>query len=371
MEAVRRPDKGMRAFLVGAAFVIVVAGLKAASSVLVPVLAAALVAVLFIPPMNWLQRRRVPDWAAVLLVFIAVLALFAGFSIGVGHSLADFKANLDIYERGLEAQFGESLQAARAWLLANAGVSLDTQSLLRGFDAGTALQTFGNAASALADLLSNALFVLLTVAFILAEAAGFPRKLEEAFGGGAALAGRSRDAVASVRSYVRIKLVVSVATGIAAMLLLALCDVDYVLLWGALAFVLNFIPTVGSLVAAVPPVLLALVQHGWERMLVVLIGYAAINMVLGNVIEPRMMGRRLGLSSLVVWLSLVFWGYVLGPIGMLLSVPLTMIVKILLERSDDLRWVAVLLGPGGEGLPQGAPTTAERQPADASTPPAP
>jgi len=127
--------------------------------------------------------------------------------------------------------------------------------------------------------------------------------------------------------------------------------VDFPVLWGVVAFALNFVPNVGSIVAAIPPILLAFVQYGWERAVVVAVGYIVINTVIGNVLEPRLMGRKLGLSSLVVWLSLVFWGWVWGPVGMLLSVPLTMLVKLLLERSDDLRWVAVLLGPAGEVVP--------------------
>ena len=124
--------------------------------------------------------------------------------------------------------------------------------------------------------------------------------------------------------------------------------VDYAILWGVLAFGLNFVPNIGSMIAAIPPVLLAVVQLGWNEALWVLVGYTIINTVIGNFVEPKLMGRKLGLSSLVVWLSLVFWGWVWGPIGMLLSVPLTMLVKILLEKWDDLQWIAVLLGPGGE-----------------------
>ena len=109
------------------------------------------------------------------------------------------------------------------------------------------------------------------------------------------------------------------------------------------AFLMNFIPTLGSLLASVPPVLLAVVQFGPGRALAVGLGFLVVNLTLGTFIEPHFMGRRFGLSTLVVFLSLVFWGWVWGPIGMLLSVPLTMIIKILMENSDEFRWMAVLI----------------------------
>jgi AI-2 transport protein TqsA len=125
------------------------------------------------------------------------------------------------------------------------------------------------------------------------------------------------------------------------------------MLWGLLAFALNYVPNIGSIIAAVPAVLLSIVQLGVLKALVVAAGYAGINMVMGSFLEPRFMGRGLGLSTLVVFLSLLFWGWVLGPVGMLLSVPLTMTAKIALESRDDTRWIAVLLGPkglSGEGI---------------------
>ena len=344
-----RSDTGLRALLVAAAFVVVVAGLKAAAAVIVPVLASGLVAVLFIPAVAWLQRRRVPDWAAVPLVFLGVLVVFGGLSAGLGKSISDFNDNLEGYGDALEERFGSTLTWVSARLEPH-GVELTPSLLVEHLDPRALLRTFGDAAGAAADLLSNTLFVLLTVAFILSEAAGFPRKLAEAFGGRDVVAGQYEHAVASIRSYVRIKTLVSLATGALAFVLVSILGIDYPVLWGVVAFLLNYVPTVGSLVAAVPPILLAIVQFGWQRAVVAAIGYAVVNIVIGNVVEPRVMGRKLGLSGLVVWLSLVFWGWVWGPIGMLLSVPLTMLAKLLLEEWDDLRWIAVLLGPGGEDL---------------------
>jgi predicted PurR-regulated permease PerM len=145
-----------------------------------------------------------------------------------------------------------------------------------------------------------------------------------------------------------VKTWVSLLTGVLAGVALLIIGVDYPLLWGLLAFLLNYIPTLGSIIAGAPPTLLALVQFGWKRALIVVAVYVAVNTVMGNVLEPRFMGKKLGLSTLVVFLSMVFWGWVLGPVGMVLCVPLTMLVKIVCGESKELRWASVLLGPGHE-----------------------
>jgi AI-2 transport protein TqsA len=138
--------------------------------------------------------------------------------------------------------------------------------------------------------------------------------------------------------------VMSLATGLAAGLWCLVMDIPYAVLWGVAAFFLNFVPTVGSIVAALPPCLLALVQDGGGSAMILALGYVVINVGISNGIEPRFMGRGLGLSPLVVVLSMIIWGWVLGPIGMLLSVPLTTVVKLALEANEDTRWMAVILG---------------------------
>ena len=150
----------------------------------------------------------------------------------------------------------------------------------------------------------------------------------------------------NVKHYMAIKTVVSLATGIVIAIWLAVIGVDFPVLWGLLAFFLNYVPNIGSIIAAIPAVLLATLQLGIVQALTAAAGYIVVNMVVGGVIEPRFMGRGLGLSTLVVFLSLIFWGWVLGPVGMLLSVPLTMTIKIALNSSEDTRWLAVLLGSG-------------------------
>ena len=144
--------------------------------------------------------------------------------------------------------------------------------------------------------------------------------------------------------YIAIKGFVSLLTGFLVFVLLKLIGVEYAVLWSVTAVLLNFIPTVGSIIAAVPPVLLSLVQLSVADSIFVLLGYLVINLFVGNYIEPRWMGKGLNLSPFVVFVSLVFWGWILGPVGMLLSIPLTILVKIGLETQEETKWIAVLLG---------------------------
>ncbi len=334
---------GYRTLLIAAAFIIVVAGLKAAGSILVPVLLAAFLAVLSLPPIAWLRRHKLPTWASVLVVFTGVLLGFGAVSVFIGTSVRDFSDNIPFYQSRIQEQIVPVIE----WV-ASYGVELSTDELLQELDGGRVMAYFAGALSTASSVLSDTLFVLLTTIFIIAEAAGLPNKIRIAMGRPDADLSRFSRVLSSLQGYLSIKSQVSLVTGVLAGVLVAVVGVDYAFLWALLAFLLNFVPTLGSIIAAVPPVLLALIQFGWERAVIVLVGYLTINLVMGNVIEPRLMGRRLGLSTLVVFLSLVFWGYVWGPLGMLLCVPLTMLVKILLENSDDLKWLAVMLGSGAE-----------------------
>jgi predicted PurR-regulated permease PerM len=203
-------------------------------------------------------------------------------------------------------------------------------------------------------------FVVVMVGFLLAEAAGLPAKIKLAFRIDDATLGPWRRILDDMTGYLVVKTKTSLLTAVLVTIGMWLLGVDYPIALGLLAFILNFVPVVGSIVAAVPAVLLGLIASGPIFALVVAAVYGAINMSIGSVLEPRMMGERLGLSALVVFLSLVFWGFLLGPVGMFLSVPLTMLAKILLNNADDLRWLAIMLGP--------APSGAAREPRESVRP---
>jgi len=323
-----------------AGFVIVVAGLRAASPLIVPFLLAVFIAIICAPPLFWLQRQGVRKWLALVLMFAAVIGATTLLGLIVGHSVGQFTAKLPLYQQRLT----ELTAPWFAWL-AKRGVAVPTEY----FQVGSAMQYAGSFLSSVASLLADAFLILLTVIFILLEAANLPDKLRAALPGRVDPLVPLKGFMAGVNRYVAIKTAVSAATGLGAFLLCLVMRVEYALLWGVLAFVLNFVPNIGSVVAAVPPVLLALIMRGVWPAVAVAAGYVAINVILGTFLEPRLLGRGVGMSALVVFLSLVFWGWVLGPVGMVLSVPLTMVMKIALANSPETRWLAVLLGPSEAG----------------------
>lgn len=212
------------------------------------------------------------------------------------------------------------------------------------FDPGTAISLALSIAGSIGQLLSNVFLILLTVVFILLEAGTFRTKITEAFGQTQDATGRAQQIIHSIRNYLVIKTWISLATGILVTVWLRFLGVPYAGLWGLLAFLFNFIPNIGSIIAAVPAVLIAWLELTTLPAVAAAIGLIAINAVIGNFIEPRLMGRGLGLSPLVVFCCMVFWGWVLGPVGMLLSVPLTMTARIALDGFDDTRWIATLMG---------------------------
>ena len=180
---------------------------------------------------------------------------------------------------------------------------------------------------------------------MLLEITSLPKKLSKVFINPDESMSQVYTVYQKINKYFGIKTLVSLGTGLLVYFFLLIIGVDYPLLWAVLAFTLNFIPNIGSIIAAIPPVLLTIIQIGFIEAIVVLAGFIIINTIMGNLIEPKFMGKGLELSTLVVFLSLIFWGWVLGPIGMLLSVPLTVTIKIALESSEDTRWLAILLGP--------------------------
>lgn len=330
---------GRPVILTMAAFVIVVAGIRMAAPILVPFLLSAFIAVISGPLLSWLHRKGVPRALALLTVVVAIVAVGLVLAGLVGRSIDAFSRSLPLYEERLSEQTTSLL----AWVR-GLGIDVPEGGLQSAFDPGAAMKLAGSLLSGLGGVLTNAFMILITVMFLLVEASGFSAKLRATVADPDRSFGTIDRFLATIQRYMAIKTAVSLATGTAITVWLAILGVDYPVLWGLLAFMLNYVPTIGSILAAVPAVLLALLQLGSGSALLAAFGFLVVNVAIGTVIEPRVMGKGLGLSTLVVFLSLVFWGWVLGPVGMLLSVPLTMTLKIGLGSSEDTRWIADLLG---------------------------
>lgn len=328
-------------FMLGlAAFVVIVAGMHQARSLLVPFLLSVFIAVIAAPALFYLRRHRVPTALALLLVILGIG--LAGVLLGalIGSSVNDFATQLPDYQAKLRGQAA----VLTDWMAAQ-GLALPEQLRTEALDPGKLMGMAARGVSSLGGLLTDTFLILITVIFILVEASSLPEKLRRALDDPENDLAYLNRASEKIKHYMAIKTATSLLTGAAVALWLQLVGVDFPVLWGTVAFLLNFVPNIGSIIAAIPAVLLALIQLGTGGALWALAGYAVINNLVGNFVEPRFMGRGLGLSPLVVFLSLIFWGWVLGTVGMFLSVPLTMAVKIALDSREETRWLAILLGP--------------------------
>lgn len=324
-----------------AALVVVIAGIKTASPIIVTLLVALFVALVCAPLSIGMQRRGVPTVVAVLIVLTLLLSLIAGLSAVVGGSVNAFREAIPTYE----ARLAEQMQSL--WILAASyDIPVDIDQIRQSLNTSGIFSMLSNLLAALGGLLTNGFLILLIVVFILMEAASMPEKVRVAF---------QRDErepflafaqfMTHLNKYLAIKTLVSAATGVIAALWLLYLGVDFPLVLGLLAFLLNYIPTLGSIIAAVPAVILAFMQFGPGMAGITALGYVAMNVGLGNVLEPRLQGRGLGLSPMVVFLSLIFWGWLLGLVGILLAIPLTMTAKLAFEETPRYQWLAILLGP--------------------------
>lgn len=340
-----RPDDSARrpanVLLSLAAIVVIIGGLKLAAPLVVPFLLAVVLATILGPPLNWLTAHKLPLPVAMLVLSVGLLIGWIPLAAIVGTSFDAFYVALPGYQAKIQAM----VAAVAAWL-AEQGIEAGRQTIEDLVQPAAALGYVRQIGGGLGGVIANAFLIVLTVIFILFEASDFSAKAREASGGRADLVQGFREFSDRLQEYLRIKTLVSVLTGVTIAVWLWIVGLDFAMLWGVLALLLNYVPNIGSIIAAVPAVLLAMVALDWTGVLLVIAGYVVVNTVFGNIVEPRMMGKGLGLSTLVVFLSLIFWGWVLGPVGMLLSGPLTMALKIALEANPDTRWFAVLLGPG-------------------------
>ncbi len=340
MTATSKDFAGARPLLAVIVFLLLVASLQAAKAIVIPILLAAFLTSIGAPGVFWLARKRVPTWIAVLLVVGAMMTIVALIGTLVGTSVNQFTSQLPQYAQRLDEE-----ALAFTGVLSKLGIDLPVEELIKKVNPGMAMNLAAKVLTELRGVLTNTFLIIFTMIFMLLEASTFPAKLRAALGGSEEKLGPFRKFAENLNRYFVLKSALSLLTGTCVTIWLAILGVDFPLLWGLLAFLFNYIPTIGSMLAAVPAVLLAFIQFGLGKGVLVAIGFLVVNVLIGTVMEPRVMGRGLGLSTLVVFLSLVFWGWVLGPVGMLLSVPLTMTLQIGLGSNESTRWVAILLGP--------------------------
>lgn len=368
--------KASKALWTIAALTIVVSGLKFAQGFLIPILIALFIATASFPLLNFLREKKVPRAIAVLLtvafdfVFLAALAVLAITLVGDLQEKWNSRYASEVSEQIREGS--ESL----ALKLKEYGVSDAKEKIDDAVNNNLAnlqnirFEKIWNVGTGVLGrvigFFGTSLIILILVVFMLSEARMFGRRLEAiSLARGPNLA-RILNATHDIQRFLAIKTVVSLVTGILAGLLCWVAGLDFFVLWGILAFFLNFIPVIGSIVAGVPPTVLALLVAGVPNAVLVAGGYLLINNFLGNFIEPMLVGRRFGISTLVIVVSVLFWGWLWGPVGMLLAVPLTMVLKVILESSDEFRWIGVAISaeqPAGSAEKKLLEVTPPSQPA--------
>ncbi|MDP8238612.1 MAG: AI-2E family transporter [Candidatus Hatepunaea meridiana] len=351
---IKNNSQGTKALVSAAALIVLIFGLQAAQSILVPFIMAVFLAVITAYPMGWLKRKRVPNALALVLVVFGMLLLLALMATLVGTSINDFSERVPVYQQNLDTKLS-ALTGKSETLIAD-----EIEKLMNTISPGAAMGMVAKILNGLSGVFGNAFLIIFTMIFILIEVSSFPVKLT-------AMLGNSRETLdsfsrfaESIRLYLGMKTLVSLGTGVLVGVWVAIIGLDFPILWGMLAFLFNFVPNIGSIIAAIPAILLSLVQLSLGQTALIAVGYAAINLIVGNVVEPRVMGRGLGISTLVVFVSLIFWGWIFGAVGMLLAVPLTMTLKIALESSPGTNRIAILLG-SADSIPKAArePVTEE------------
>ena len=329
-----------RALIVTAAIAIVVIFLELTASIVAPMLLAVFIAIVATPPLRWMRRFGMPKWAALAFIVFVLLDVGSLFLLVFTGALEGFRDSLPGYRERfmlLSEQFGGWLEAA--------GMAGSREAVPDIFDSARVSALVRTILSNVSGLFGTGLLILLAVVFMLLEAPNLSAKLQTAFHFTEEAEARLRRVLSAVSQYMAIKSLTSLATAVCVWILLWFFGIDFAVLWALLAFLFNFIPFVGALLMMIPPVLLALVQTDLGTALMVAAGILVVNTVIGSILEPKIMGRGLGISTLAVFLSLLFWGWVLGTVGVFLSVPLTMALMIALEASPQTRPIAILLGP--------------------------
>ena len=332
--------------------IVVIAGLRAAATLFTPFLLAVFIAVVSLPAVGFLRRRlRLPTGVAILGIVLLVAAILAFFSWIVMQTAVELRAELPAY-----LTRAQELEQAIRTRLQGWGLELGPRDYSNLLEQGRVIDFAATAARGVTSVATVFFLILLFLVFILAESVAIPDKLRRVYGPEAGSLAGGAAVLAQVQRYLVLKTLISLVTGIVIGAGAALVGVDFALFWGLLAFVLNYVPNIGSVIAAVPAVLVALLQLGVGPALGLSAIYLSVNMVVGNFVDPIVIGRELRLAPLIVLMSLVFWGWVWGPVGMFLSVPLTIVLRIVLENTESLKRVARMMGPVAEsagGTPAG------------------
>jgi len=331
---------GVRFWIIATGIIIFLAALKQASHIVNIILVAAFLTAVSLAPLNWLKKKGVPKWLATTIVVFSIVLLVGLIGLMIGQSINNFMDKLP----SLQEQF-DAFALKTNNQLVNIGILDQNDNILNHITKQSLLPMVAPVASGFGSILSGSALIFIIFIFMITESEQFSRKLSFISADSSVRSGKM---LKQIRNYFGIKTLTSMATGVLVGVSMYILNIEFALLWGFLAFILNFIPSIGSFIAAIPAVMLALILNGPMIALIVIIIYLVINTVIGNVIEPQLMGHNLGLSPLVVFFSMMLFGYILGPIGMLMATPLAIIIKMILDNREVTRNLGILIGDGSE-----------------------
>ena len=312
--------------------------MKYAADLLAPFFISVSLAIILAPLLKMLQTRHIPKILSLLVIIILSalpIMILGGY---IGTEVQEFASNFQTLKAQFETTVGKLILQ-----LQNIGFSI-TQAEIEVMLAKSNISGIvKNLATQTGIQFSNIFLILFTVTFMLMESEFIYNKLQKILSKSKIELQDGLKIISKINTYFIIKARTSLLTALSVFVVLWYYDIQYFYLWSALAFFLNFIPVVGSIFAAAPPIILALMDQGMMTAMWITLCYATINIVIGNILEPRIMGKGLGLSALVIFLSMTLWGWVLGPAGMILSVPLTMTLQFLFAQYEETEWIALML----------------------------
>lgn len=322
------------------AAVLLTLGMRAISDILIPVFFALFAFMIFSPLVRWLMKKGVAGKVSVLLVILLFMFVFVGTAVLFASSLLQLSGRMPSYENQLQG----ILNSISTYLPAS-GVSFE--SILQDI-AAFAFRVSGSIVTGALNAGSTIVLIFITTTFLLLDAAGAPKKVEKEVEGQPVHLSRFAELSGTVVNYMLLRTETNLVGGVGVVILLFIGGIDFAILWGLLFFLFGYIPYLGFYLAAIPPMLLGLFEYGLIGAVGVLVAITIVNALVENVIFPSLAGKGLKLSPTIVFLSLFYWSYVLGTAGALIAVPLTMVVKLVLESSRDTRLMAKLMESSGD-----------------------
>lgn len=334
-----------------ASTVVAVAGFRSAAEIIAPVFLALVLVIAAHPVLTWARAHGAPQWLAVTLALVALYTIVLGVAVSLVISVARLAALLPRYHDEIDGL----LTDVRS-LLASVGVGREeVASAFAGIDPGSVLGFVSGLVSGLLGALGTVAFVLATALFMGVDASGLPDRLRAVPGVSPGLSRALAGFTVRTRRYLVVSTVFGLIVAAIDTVALLLLGIPLPLLWGLLAWITNYIPNIGFLVGLAPPTVLALLVDGPRLALLVVLIYCVANLVIQSVIQPAVVGDAVGLSVTVTFLSLVAWTWVLGPLGALLAIPLSLLAKaVLLDADPERAWARTLVSsPPGSGGEQG------------------